>query len=127
MLIEDDAFLLNMYASKFYLENFTVVTAEDGGKGLKMARKEKPDIILLDILMPKLDGFEVLKKLKADPATREIPVIMLTNLKDEDDIKKGLEGGAVDYLIKPQCMPTQVVEKIKQVLNKDDVHLSVQS
>ena len=88
LLIEDDSFLVEMYTTKFELEGFEVVSAEDGKKGLDMVKKEKPDIILLDILMPKMDGFAVLDALKKDTAMADIPVILLTNLGQKDDVKK---------------------------------------
>jgi DNA-binding response OmpR family regulator len=116
LLIEDDAFLLSMYATKFELEGFEIISADDGEKALKMAGKEKPDIILLDVLLPKMDGFEVLKELKKNEETKATPVILLTNLSQRDDVEKGLALGAVDYLIKAHFMPTEVVEKIKKIL-----------
>ena len=116
LLIEDDPFLLSMYATKFELEGFEIVSAEDGEKALKTASKEKPDIILLDVLLPKMDGFEVLKELKINAETKAAPVILLTNLSQRDDVEKGLALGAVDYLIKAHFMPTEVVEKIKKIL-----------
>ncbi len=116
LLIEDDSFLLSMYATKFSMENFEVITAEDGEKGVRSAAKELPDIILLDILLPKINGFEVLKQLKANKLTRYIPVILLTNLSQRSEIEQGLAEGAEDYLIKAHFMPSEVVDKIKQVL-----------
>ena len=118
LLAEDDRFLLEMYSSKFAQEKFRVVTAEDGESALKAAREQTPDIILLDVLMPKMDGFEVLKRLKADETTKGIPVIFLTNLKELDDVKAGMTMGAADYLIKPHTLPAEVVEKIKKILDK---------
>jgi len=118
LLVEDDPFLLGMYSTKFELENFRVLMAEDGEKGLKIAQQEKPDIILLDILMPKMDGFEVLTELKNDINTKNIPIILLTNLSQKDEIARGLELGAVDYLIKAHFMPSEVVDKINRLLAK---------
>jgi len=118
LLVEDDSFLLGMYASKFEMENFKVVMAEDGEKALKLALKEMPDIILLDIILPKVNGFEVLGRLKANTATAGIPVLLLTNLSQKDEIEQGLKIGAEDYLIKAHFMPSEVVDKIKKVLNK---------
>ena len=89
LLIEDDPFLLSMYSTKFEIEKFNVVVADDGEKGLALANKEAPDIILLDILMPKMNGFEVLENLKAVKKTKDIPVILLTNLNQKDEIEKG--------------------------------------
>ncbi|MFA5359877.1 MAG: response regulator [Patescibacteria group bacterium] len=117
LLIEDDSFLLSMYATKFEIENFKVIMAEDGDKGVRLAAKEMPDIILLDVLLPKMNGFEVLGEIKADPKTAKIPVILLTNLSQKDEIDKGLKMGAVDYLIKAHFMPSEVVDKIKKLLN----------
>jgi len=119
LLIEDDSFLLSMYATKFEMENFKVVSAEDGEKGIKAAIKELPDVILLDILLPKMNGFEVLKQLKADKNTNRIPVILLTNLSQKTEIEQGLSLGAEDYLIKAHFMPSEVVEKIKRILEKE--------
>lgn len=118
LLIEDNPFLLNMYATKFELENFKVVMAEDGEKGLKTAIKEIPDIILLDIMLPKMDGFEVLKGLKEEKSTQAIPVILLTNLSQKEEVERGLSMGANDYLIKAHFMPSEVVDKIKEVLKR---------
>lgn len=106
-----------MYATKFELENFTVLTAEDGEKGLKLAQKELPDMILLDILLPKMNGFEVLKALKGDNRTKNIRVVLLTNLSQRGEVDQGLQIGAVDYLIKAHYMPSEVVEKVKKYLS----------
>jgi DNA-binding response OmpR family regulator len=116
LIVDDDAFLSGIYATKLELEGFAVVSARDGDEGLKAAAAERPDLILLDVLMPKLDGFEVLKRLKSAEETKAIPVIMLTNLGQKEDIEKGLEGGAVDYLIKAHFVPAEAVAKIKSVL-----------
>ena len=118
LLVEDDNFLVEMYTTKFELEGFQVVSAEDGVKGIEMAKSEKPDIILLDILMPRLDGFGVLDELKKDSQLKDIPVILLTNLGQKEDIKKGFEKGAAGYLIKAHFMPSEVVDKIKKILEE---------
>ncbi len=118
LLVEDDSFLLGMYATKFEMEDFKVIMAEDGEKAIRVALKEAPDIILLDIILPKVNGFEVLRQLKADRATADIPVILLTNLSQKDEIEQGLKMGAADYLIKAHFMPSEVVDKIKKMLNK---------
>lgn len=117
LLIEDDTFLLSMYATKFELENFEVIAAEDGEKGVKCALEEKPRVILLDIILPIMDGFEVLKRIKSDPVAKDIPVILLTNLSQKNDIEKGMNLGAVDFLIKAHFTPSEVVEKVKKVLS----------
>lgn len=118
LIVDDDVFLSGIYATKLDLEGFEVETARDGEEGLKVAAKSKPDIILLDVLMPKLDGFETLKRLKADPDLKDVPVIMLTNLGQKEDVEKGLQEGAEDYLIKAHFVPSEAVEKIRAVLKK---------
>jgi DNA-binding response OmpR family regulator len=116
LIVEDDPFILSMYTTKLEFESFQVVPAEDGEKGLRQAQKEGPDIILLDIMMPKMNGFEVLARLKSDDKTKQIPVILLTNLNQRDEIEKGLSLGASDYLIKAHFLPSEVVDKIRRLL-----------
>lgn len=116
LLVEDDVFLAGIYQKKFEMEGYKIFVADNGEKGLADAKKRKPDIILLDILLPKLDGFAVLDKLKQDPTTKDIPVILLTNLGQKDDVEKGLEAGAADYLIKAHFKPSEVVDKVRKVL-----------
>lgn len=118
LLVEDDTFLANIYKTKFEMEKFKITVTDNGESGLQEAKKKKPDIILLDILLPKMDGFTVLQKLKEDEETKDIPVIMLTNLGQKDDVDKGFELGAVDYLIKAHFKPSETVEKVKKVLGK---------
>lgn len=118
LLVEDDEFLANMYKTKLTLEGFEVAHAGDGEKGLELASSENPDIILLDILLPKKDGWEVLGILKEQEKTKNIPVLMLTNLGQEGDVDKGLKMGAVDYLIKAHFVPQEVIDKIHKILKK---------
>lgn len=117
LLVEDDVFLSGIYQKKFEMEGYKVSLADNGEKALLEVKKKKPDIVMLDILLPKLDGFAVLSKLKADPEVKDIPVILLTNLGQKDDVEKGLQMGAADYLIKAHFKPSEVVDKIKQVLH----------
>ena len=117
LIVEDDVFLSQIYQKKFEMEGYKVSTADNGEKGLADANKKKPNIVLLDILLPKMDGFVVLNKLKADPETKDIPVILLTNLGQKEDVDKGLEQGAVDYLIKAHFKPSEVVDKVRKVLD----------
>jgi len=118
LVVEDDTFLAGMYVTKLKLEGFEVELANDGEKGLKMAKNYNPSIILLDIILPKMSGFDVLKSLKNERQTKNIPVILLTNLGQRDDVQKGLDLGAEDYLIKAHFMPSEVVEKIKKLVQK---------
>ncbi len=116
LLVEDDPFLLDMYSTKFKEVGFNIVVAQDGEMGLVKAKEELPDLILLDIVLPKKDGFEVLKILKSDSQTAKIPVILLTNLGLDSDVKRGLELGAQSYIIKAHFTPTEVVAKVKEIL-----------
>ncbi|MDP2946258.1 MAG: response regulator [bacterium] len=116
LLIEDEEMLANMYETKFKNEGFNIRKALDGETGLKMAIEDKPDIILLDIIMPKLDGFSVLKKIKENDKIKNVPVVLLTNLGQDEDIKKGQTLGAAGYLVKANLTPIEVVNKVKEYL-----------
>lgn len=116
LIVEDDAFLLNMYADKFRGEGFEVLVATNGADAVKTAQSEAPDVILLDIMLPGMDGFEVLTALKGDAASAAIPVILLTNLSQKEDIDRGRQLGATDFLIKAHSMPHEVVARVRAVL-----------
>ncbi|MFA5021669.1 MAG: response regulator [Patescibacteria group bacterium] len=116
LLIEDDKSLLEMYTLKFKDSGYNIINAEDGLSGLDLAQKESPSMILLDIMMPKMDGFAVLIELKKDAKTKDIPVLLLSNLGQKADIEKGQSLGATDYIVKASMTPSQVVEKIKSFL-----------
>lgn len=122
LLIEDDTFLAGMYVTKLTMEHFNVELATDGEAGLAKAKDLLPDLILLDILLPKLNGFDVLRALKADAQTAAIPVVLLTNLGQKSDVLEGLNLGAADYLIKAHFMPSEVVDKIKEHLRDTSGH-----
>lgn len=117
LIIDDDPLLLTMYEQKFRRDGYEVATALTGGEGLAKIREENPTVVLLDIMMPKISGLEVLEAMKKDPKIRDIPVILLTNLaRGEEDIERGLELGAIAYLVKNQTRPSQVVAKVKELL-----------
>ncbi len=118
LIVEDDVFLAEIYQKKFEMEGFKVSMANNGEKGLADIKKKKPNIVLLDILLPKLDGFAVLEAAKADAAIKNIPIILLTNLGQKDDVQRGLDEGAADYLIKTHFKPSEVVDKVRKVLQK---------
>ena len=118
LLIEDEEMLANMYEVKFKNDGFELVKALDGADGLEKAKTVSPDFILLDIIMPKMDGFSVLKSLKEDAATKDIPVMLLTNLGQEEDIERGKKLGAVGYLVKANVTPSEVVEAVKKQIAK---------
>jgi len=116
LIIEDDKFLRELIAQKLLKESYDIAEAVDGEKGIKAVKEEKPDLVLLDLILPGIDGFEVLAQMKEDPILAEIPVIILSNLGQKDDIERGLKMGAVDYLIKAHFTPGEIIEKIKAVL-----------
>ncbi len=118
LLVEDDDFLAQIYVHKLETEGFKVSHEDAAMAGLEDARRKKPDIILLDVLMPRLDGFSVLHELKRDHKTKKIPVLMLTNLGQKEDVEKGLSLGAADYLIKAHTTPSEVVSHINTILKK---------
>lgn len=118
LLVEDDQFLLNLIYSKLIKEGFEVTTARDGQEGLQEAKAIGPDLILLDILLPDINGFTVLESLKSDKATVNIPVIILSNLGQKEDVSKGMALRASDYLIKAHHTPQEIVDSIKKVLGR---------
>lgn len=119
LLVEDDKFLRDICGTKLIKEGFQVVEAVDGQEVLKMIEKEHPNIILLDIVLPSMNGFEVLSQIRAN-ANQDIaktPVLMLSNLGQEDDVKKAMELGASDYMIKSNFTAQEIADKIKKTLN----------
>lgn len=116
LLIEDDPGQILMYNTKLQLEGFEALGAETGLEGINLAKKEKPNIIFLDIVMDEMDGVEVLRRLKKDPLTNAIPVIILTNLAKKETAKECLKLGALEYVIKTETSPKGVAEKAKEIL-----------
>ena len=119
LVIEDDKFLRKVIDRKLLGEGYEVVEAIDGSEGVRAAEDSKPDLILLDLVLPEISGFGVLTQLKASLATKNIPVIILSNLGEREDVEKGFSLGAADYLIKSHFNPGEIVEKIEAVFNKD--------
>lgn len=115
-LIEDDPLIAEMYMTKFTKEGYDIQHAADGAAGLALVKQHTPDIILLDIIMPKMDGFQVLQELRKDSNFKKTPVIMLTNLGQEEDVQKGRALGATDYFIKTNFTPAAIVDKVKGIL-----------
>ena len=116
LLVEDEELLCKMYRRKLELGNFEVEIAADGEEGFAKAREFKPDLILLDIVMPKLNGIGVLKKIKADPVINWIPVVMLTNLATGAAIQECLEAGSQGYIIKSDSTPSKLLQDVKKFL-----------
>lgn len=118
LFIEDEPALQETLGDFLRSSGFSVISAFDGLSGAEMAEKEKPDLILLDLILPKKDGFEVLVDIKKNPTTAVIPVVVLTNLESAEDIDRALEGGASAYLVKTNYRLEDVLEKVKNLLQK---------
>ncbi len=116
LLIEDDITLRDLYQARFGLEGFTIEVATDGEAGLAKAKEMLPDVILLDLRIPKLSGFEVLRQLKQDDGTKAIPVIVLTALSGDEDRDQVMKLGGAAFLTKSETVPKQVLEEIKKVM-----------
>ena len=118
LFIEDESALQKTFGDILKQERYEMISALDGETGLRLAKTQKPDLILLDLILPRVNGFEVLKKLKEDKETKDIPVIVLTNLEGIGDVDKAVELGATTYLVKAQYSLEEVVQKIKQALGE---------
>lgn len=116
LIIEDDKFLRELIAQKLIREGYETSEAVDGEEGIKKIKEEKPSLVLLDLILPGIDGFEVLSQMKEDSTISSIPVIILSNLGQKEDIERGLKLGAVDYLIKAHFTPGEIIEKMKNIL-----------
>lgn len=116
LIIEDDPLVSRMYQTVFKFEGFDVAMARDGEEGLKLLKEFQPTMILLDIMMPKMTGIDVLKEVKGDPKTKSIPVVVLTNLSGMEDVEKAIELGAVKFIIKSENKPKEVVEQVREIL-----------
>lgn len=116
LFIEDDRFLLEILVRKLSGEKFEVMTALDAEEGLKKLEEEKPDLILLDLVLPGMHGFDFLKKIKKNPKTSQIPVIILSNLGQKEELEEGMRLGAVDYLIKAHFTPREIIQKVKKYI-----------
>ena len=118
LLVEDDSFLVDMYVAKFKELDWDVQVAFNGEEALEHAKSMQPNLILLDVRLPKMTGFEVMQSMQQDPALKSIPVIFLTNLGQKEEIRQGLQMGAAGYLIKAHFTPQEVVEKVEETLTK---------
>ncbi len=117
LLIEDDLPLVRMYQVAFKGSGHQLIEATDGEEGLTVAKKRKPDLILLDLVLPKKSGFDVLKELKSDPQLSHIPIACLTVLHQQEDIEKCKELGADDYFVKTNVLPQDIVRKVLSILS----------
>ena len=115
LLVDDDPVILKLLQVNFEMEGYSVVTANDGVEGLERARAERPDVILLDIMMPRKDGLEVTRELKSDDSTKDMPIILLSAKAQASDIEVGKQAGADDYVTKP-FDPLELLERVRDML-----------
>lgn len=118
LVVEDDQFLRDLMSHKISKEGFEIIEAVDGEEGLKITLDKLPHIVLLDLILPGMDGFEVLQRIRQDSKAGKIPVVILSNLGQKDDVEKGLKLGATDYLVKAHNTPGEIVEKVKAIIAK---------
>lgn len=118
LIVEDDKFLRELMVRKLSQENFQITEAIDGEEGVKKIKEVIPDMVLLDLILPGIDGFEVLAKIKEDSTTASVPVIILSNLGQREDVERGMKLGAIDYLVKAHFTPNEIIDKIKANLKK---------
>lgn len=116
LIVEDDQLIFSILSRELTGAGYEVLNAFDGEQAITTTREQRPDLILLDILLPRKNGFEVLQALKADPELASIPVVILSNLGQPEDIQKGRELGAIDYMVKVEFEPKQIVAKVRTLL-----------
>ncbi len=116
LLIEDDPMIVEMYKLRLAEEGYDILVTDKGSEAIEWAKKEEPAIVLLDVILPELDGFSILQLLKGETKTKKIPVLLMTNLGQESDRRKGSDLGAADYFVKAQHTPAEVVQKIKELI-----------
>jgi len=116
LLVEDDPFLTTMYKTRFSSEGHEVMTAQDGESALEVLKKSPPDLAMLDVMLPKLGGFGILEEMQKTDSLKKIPVIVLTNLADEESIKKAKDFGVKEFLTKAKHTPTEIFTVIKKYL-----------
>ena len=119
LLVEDDSFIIDIYITKLKEVGFSVQSAVNGEDAIVKIKQSRPDLVLLDIVLPQVTGFEFLQEIKSMPELKNVPVIVLSNLGQKKEVEKGLSLGAAKYLIKAHYTPTEVVEEIRTVLNKN--------
>ena len=123
LLVDDDEALRQLYSAELINKGYQVVVASDGDEGLEKAKAEKPNLILLDIMMPKTDGIAALTKIKQETELKDIPILMLTNFGQENLVKQAFDLGAADYLLKYKVTPAEMSEKVDQTLHAKPVQL----
>lgn len=118
LVVEDETFLVKIYSVKLKKEGYDVIIVNDGEEAVKMAEEFAPDIILLDLMLPKMNGFDALERIRANPVNKNTPIIVLSNLGQDEDLKRAKSLGADDYLVKANFSIQEVVGKIRETLDK---------
>ncbi len=116
LLVEDDPFLIDIYTTKFKENGFSIEAASDGNQAIRVLSEKKPDLLLLDIVLPRVDGWEILRQIKVDEKLKDVPVVVLSNLGQKSEIDKAFALGAAKYLIKAHYTPSEVVAEVKKSL-----------
>ncbi len=118
LLVEDDPFLVDIYTTKLKEAGFSIRVAIDGKEVLRKIKKDMPDLLLLDIVLPNFNGWEILRKIERDDELKTIKIVILSNLGEKEEIEKGLKLGATRYLVKAHYTPSDVIKEVKKILNK---------
>jgi len=116
LLVEDDPFLIDIYSTKLKESGFSVQVAQDGEEAMIKIKEFMPALILLDIVLPTVNGWEILKNIRKDPVLKDIRVVVLSNLGEKEEVERGMKSGADKYLVKARYTPTEVAEEIKKLL-----------
>jgi DNA-binding response OmpR family regulator len=122
LIVEDDLNLYTIYNTEFELSGHETIRNEDGAGVIEQVIANKPDIVLLDIMLPKKDGLTILEELKQNPATKDTPAIILTNFGNEENVKKAIDTGAEDFILKYKSVPSEVVAKTAEILERKQSH-----
>lgn len=123
LIVEDDKFLRDLVVKKLTAEGFTVHAVIDGEEGLALMQKEKPDLVLLDLLLPGIDGYEVLERMRKNPTLSSIPVVVLSNLGQEEDVNRAMQLGVKDFLVKARYTPAEIVREVRKILNSTYINV----
>jgi DNA-binding response OmpR family regulator len=118
LLVEDDSFLIDIYTTKLKESGFSVEVASEGDEAIRKAKEEEFDLVLLDIVLPKVDGWDILRQIKAESKLKDLKVIIISNLSQKEEVEKGMNLGAEKYLIKAHYTPSEVAKEIKEVLGE---------
>lgn len=116
LLVEDDPFLIEIYSKKLAEAGFFAEVVSNGEEVLAKVKEKKPELVILDIVLPQVDGWEILQQIKQDPELKNTKIVILSNLGQKEEVEKGIESGAEKYLIKAHFTPSQVVEEIKKII-----------